>query len=136
SRIVDSPDEIASHKSGEGHEDNPPNLGREDSMKDPGPRQRMDTGALDDLNGKGEEVGNIGSSNYGLRRQGSRVDAMGRPTHNREDLDKDNVQRIGIDTGDPIEHGDEVGIHGDSYSLHSLRRRVSDSQDDRKHVER
>ncbi|ESK85794.1 hypothetical protein Moror_2407 [Moniliophthora roreri MCA 2997] len=126
-RIADSPNkiiEIASRESGEGHEGNVQHLGRDDSMKDSGPRQRMDTGILDDSSGQGDEVGDIGGDSYGLRRQESRVDAMGWPTHDQEDLDEDNAQRLGIDTGtlgDPIEQGDEVGVHGDSYRLHSLR---------------
>uniref|UniRef100_A0A0W0GAY5 DUF6535 domain-containing protein n=1 Tax=Moniliophthora roreri TaxID=221103 RepID=A0A0W0GAY5_MONRR len=132
-RIADSPNEIieiASRESGEGHEGNVQHLGRDDSMKDSGPRQRTDTGILDDSSGRGDEVGDIGGGGYGLRRQESRVDTMGRPMHDQEDLDEDNAQRLEIDTGtlgDPIEQGDEVGVHGDSYRLYSLRRQVSDS---------
>ncbi|EEB90539.1 hypothetical protein MPER_11237 [Moniliophthora perniciosa FA553] len=71
--IVDSPDEmieIASRKSGEGREDNLTRriLGEDDSMNDPGPCQRTDTGIPSDSGGEGEEAGSIGTNGYGLRR--------------------------------------------------------------------
>uniref|UniRef100_A0A0W0G974 DUF6535 domain-containing protein n=1 Tax=Moniliophthora roreri TaxID=221103 RepID=A0A0W0G974_MONRR len=106
SRIANSPDEmidIASRKSGEGHEDNTQNLGKNDNME--GSRQR-------------EEVRDIGGDSYRLRRQGPRVNAMGQPTHDQKDLDEDNAQRLGIDTGTLGSPGDQVGVHGDSYRLH------------------
>ncbi|ESK81452.1 hypothetical protein Moror_15813 [Moniliophthora roreri MCA 2997] len=140
-RFADSPNEmieITSGESGEGHEGNAQHLGRDDSTKDLGPRQRMDTGILDDSSRQGDEVGDIGGNGYGLRRQESRVNAMGQPTHDQEDLDENNAQRLGIDTGtlgDPIEQGDEVEVHGDSYRLRSLRRQVSDSLNHREHAE-
>uniref|UniRef100_A0A0W0GDJ7 Uncharacterized protein n=1 Tax=Moniliophthora roreri TaxID=221103 RepID=A0A0W0GDJ7_MONRR len=124
SRITDSPDEmikIASRKSGEGHEGSAQHLGRHDSMDDSGLRQRTDTGVLGDSSRQGDEVGNIGCDSYGFRRQGSTADAMGEPTHDREDLDEDDAQRLGIDTG-TLGDRDEVEVHGDSDRLHSLRR--------------
>ncbi|ESK84362.1 hypothetical protein Moror_10171 [Moniliophthora roreri MCA 2997] len=127
SRIVDSPDEmieIASRESGVGgrptDEDRAQIFGKNDSMKDSGPGEQTDTGIVGDSSTKGEEVGNISGNSSSLRRQGSRVDAMVQPTYDQENFDEDNPQRLGIDTGtvaNPIEQGDEVGIHGDSYRL-------------------
>uniref|UniRef100_A0A0W0F5A4 DUF6535 domain-containing protein n=1 Tax=Moniliophthora roreri TaxID=221103 RepID=A0A0W0F5A4_MONRR len=119
SRIADSPDEmieIASHESGEGHEGNAQHLGRDDSMKDSGPRQRTDTGILGTSSGQGDEVADIGDDSHDLRRQGSRADAMGQPTHDQEDVDEDDVHRVGTDTG-TLGDRDEVEVYGDSYRL-------------------
>ncbi|ESK87588.1 hypothetical protein Moror_1967 [Moniliophthora roreri MCA 2997] len=124
SRIANSPNEmidIASRKSGEGHEDNTQNLGKNDSMRDPGLSERTDISILGNSSRQGEEVRDIGGDSYRLRRQGPRVNAMGQPTHDQKDLDEDNAQRLGIDTGtlsSPVEQGDQVGVHGDSYRLH------------------
>uniref|UniRef100_A0A0W0G5T1 Uncharacterized protein n=1 Tax=Moniliophthora roreri TaxID=221103 RepID=A0A0W0G5T1_MONRR len=132
SRIVDSPDEmveIASRESGvDGRptdEDRTQNLGKNDSMKDPGPSEQTDVGILGNSSRQGEEVGDIGGNSYRLRRQGSRVDAMGQPAHDQEDFNEDNA--LGIHTGtlgDLVEQGNEVGVHGDIYRPH--RRQVSD----------
>uniref|UniRef100_A0A0W0G9D8 DUF6535 domain-containing protein n=1 Tax=Moniliophthora roreri TaxID=221103 RepID=A0A0W0G9D8_MONRR len=123
-RIADSPDEmieIASRESGEGHDGNAQHLRKDDNTKESGSRQRTGTGILGDSSGQGCEVG---GDSYGLHRQGSRVDAMGQPTHDQEDMDEDNAQRLRIHTGtlgDLIEQDNEVGVHGDSYRFHSLR---------------
>ncbi|ESK80814.1 hypothetical protein Moror_15757, partial [Moniliophthora roreri MCA 2997] len=100
-RIADSPVEmieIASRESGEGHEGNAQHLGRDDNMKDSGPRQRTDTGILSDSSGQGVEVADISGDRHDLRRQGSRADAMGQPTHDQEDMNEDNAHRLGSDT--------------------------------------
>ncbi|KAI3619538.1 hypothetical protein WG66_016724, partial [Moniliophthora roreri] len=122
-RIADSPDEmieIASRESGEGHDGNAQHLRKDDNTKESGSRQRTGTGILGDSSGQGCEVG---GDSYGLHRQGSRVDAMGQPTHDQEDMDEDNAQRLRIHTGtlgDLIEQDNEVGVHGDSYRFHRL----------------
>uniref|UniRef100_A0A0W0FHW9 DUF6535 domain-containing protein n=1 Tax=Moniliophthora roreri TaxID=221103 RepID=A0A0W0FHW9_MONRR len=122
--IVDSPDEmieIASRESGvDGRptdEDHTQNLGKNDSMKNPGPSEQADIGILGDSSRQDEESGDIGGNSYRLRRQGSRVDAMGQPTHDQEDFNEDHVQRLGINTGTPddlIEQSGEVRVHCDS----------------------
>ncbi|ESK87609.1 hypothetical protein Moror_1947 [Moniliophthora roreri MCA 2997] len=88
SRIVESPDEmveIASRESGvDGRptdEDRTQNLGKNNSMKDPGLSEQTDVGILGNSSRQGEEVGDIGGNSYRLHRQGSRVDAMGQPAH-------------------------------------------------------
>ncbi|KAI3603443.1 hypothetical protein WG66_014307 [Moniliophthora roreri] len=136
-RIADSLDEMiesASRESGEGHEDNAQHLGRDDSMKDSGPRQRTDTGILDDSSGQGDEVGDTGGDSHGPRRQGSRADIMGQLTHDQEDVDENNGHRLGTDTG-TLGDRDEVEVHGDCYRLQSLRRKVSGSSNHREHAE-
>ncbi|ESK86040.1 hypothetical protein Moror_9418 [Moniliophthora roreri MCA 2997] len=134
--IADSLDEmieITSGGSGEGHEGNAQYLGRDDSMKDSGSRQRTDTGILDDSSGQGDEVRDTDGDSYGLRGQGPRVNAIGQPMHDQEDLDEDNARKLGIDTG-TLDDRDEVGVHGDSYRPHSLRRQASDSLNHREHA--
>uniref|UniRef100_A0A0W0ETT6 Uncharacterized protein n=1 Tax=Moniliophthora roreri TaxID=221103 RepID=A0A0W0ETT6_MONRR len=118
-RIADSPDEmieIASRESGEGHEGNAQHLGRDGSMEDSGPRQRTDTGILGDSSGQGDEVADTGGGSHGPRRQGSRADIMGQPTHDQEDVDEANAHRLGTDIG-TLGDRDEVDVHGDSYRL-------------------
>ncbi|ESK86348.1 hypothetical protein Moror_5015 [Moniliophthora roreri MCA 2997] len=136
-RIADSPDEmieIASRESGEGHEGNAQHLGRDDSMKDLGPRQQTDTGIVGNSSGQGDKVADIGGDSYGPRRQGSRADIMGQPTHDQEDVDEDNRHRLGADTG-TLGDRDEVEVHGDSYRLQSLGRQVSGSSNHREDAE-
>uniref|UniRef100_A0A0W0GAW0 DUF6535 domain-containing protein n=1 Tax=Moniliophthora roreri TaxID=221103 RepID=A0A0W0GAW0_MONRR len=120
SRIANSPDEmidIAGRKSGEVHEDNTQKLVKNDSMRDPDPSERTDISILGNSSRQREKVRDIGGDSYSLRRQGPRVNAMGQPTHEQEDLDEDNAQKLDTGTlGDSIE-GDEVGVHGDSYRL-------------------
>ncbi|KAI3603450.1 hypothetical protein WG66_014281 [Moniliophthora roreri] len=138
SRIADSPDEmieIASRESGEGHEGNAQHLGRDGNMEDSGPRQRIDTGILGDSSGQGDEVADISGDSHDLRRQGSRVDSMGQPTHDQDsDVDEANAHMLGTDTG-TLGDRDEVEVHGDSYRLQSLRRQVSGSPNHREDAE-
>ncbi|ESK80865.1 hypothetical protein Moror_9166 [Moniliophthora roreri MCA 2997] len=104
-------------------------------MKDSGPRQRTDTGILGDSSGQGDEVADIGGGSHGPRRQGSRADVMGQPTHDQEDMNEANVHRLGTDTG-MLGDRDEVEVHGDhSYRLQSLRRQVSGSSNHREDAE-